>query len=351
MTNSRASRPRLGVIEGFYGQPWGMEARFAMADWLPALGIEALLYAPKADRWLRRGWREAWPRESREALGRLSQRASSCALDLGIGLSPFGIYRHYGAAERRALRDRVEVINDFGAPLLALLFDDMPGDVADLAQRQAEVAVDVAHWSAARELLLCPTYYSEDPVLDRVFGARPEGYLAELAGALPDTVSLFWTGRQVCSETVACADLPPQQDLHGNTLALWDNYPVNDSRARSEHIYVQPFSGRDPALAGRLRWHWSNAMNQPALSLPALASLAALYGAPVAGAETVLQSAGVGRELLAACAPLATAPRDALDAAQRSRLEACAKGPGRAARELLAFLRGDYRFDPECLTD
>ena len=178
MTSLPSQGPRLGVIEGFYGKPWGAGARRDMIDWLAQLGIHAYLYAPKADPWLRRNWRSAWPGEERAALTGLAQRADAVGLLFGVGLSPFGIYQSYGPAQKRALRDRIFAINDLGASLLAILFDDMPGDQPDLATTQAQVMADVAGWSSAKELLLCPTYYSEDPVLDRFFGARP-GRLSE----------------------------------------------------------------------------------------------------------------------------------------------------------------------------
>ena len=68
--------------------------------------------------------------------------------------------------------------------------------------------------------------------------------------------------------------------------------------ARSDHLYLAPFDGRDEKLAATLAWHWSNAMNQAALSLPAIASLAALYGQPPQAAQTVFAAAGISEELI-----------------------------------------------------
>ena len=92
-------------------------------------------------------------------------------------------------------------------------------------------------------------------------------------------------------------------------------------------------------------------MNQAALSLPALVGLAELYGADTAGAGAVLRDAGVDAELQQACAPLARSTVAELSAEERDRLQRCAAADTPAARELAGFLRGDYAFDPECLTD
>ena len=98
-------------------------------------------------------------------------------------------------------------------------------------------------------------------------------------------------------------------------------------------------------------WHWCNAMNQAALSLPALTGLADLYGLGVADVPRVFAEAGIDRELLDACAPLRETRFHDLPQAARQRLEKCAHGAAPARRELAAFLHGEYVFDPACLTD
>ena len=61
----------------------------------------------------------------------------------------------------------------------------MPGDSSSLAQRQAEIVQDVQAWSDANHIIVCPTYYSFDPVLERFFGNRPDDYWEDLGRLLP----------------------------------------------------------------------------------------------------------------------------------------------------------------------
>lgn len=342
---------QLGVIEGFYGQPWSQEARLAMADWLPALGLDLYLYAPKRDRFLRRDWRSDWPPAERLQLERLARRFAEAGLRFAIGLSPFALYESYGVTEKRELQRRVREIDSIGPTVLALLFDDMPGSAPDLARVQGQIVQDVAAVSVAQQLLVCPTYYSDDPALDRFFGDRPAGYLAELGAQLPDQASLLWTGPLVCSPALAVADLPAPAQRGGAALSLWDNYPVNDSRLRSPHIYTQPLRDRQPGLARLVEGHYCNAMNQPALSLPALAGLAALYGRSRGEDAAVFRDAGLTPELLAAAEPLAECRVEELAPGQLRRLQREAAADSMAANELRAFLNGEYRFDPACLND
>jgi hypothetical protein len=322
-----------------------------MARWLPAIGIDAYLYAPKADVYLRRNWKQDWPDAQRAALATLARRCEQTGLKMGVGLSPFALFRAYGGEERRRLRDKVAQIDDLGVTILALLFDDMPGNVEGLARKQAEICSDVADWSSADHVLVCPTYYSDDPVLDRVFGERPRRYLQDLGAALPHSVEVFWTGPAVCAESISTGDLAAVIDALHQPLALWDNYPVNDSKTRSEHLYMQALAGRAPHIRELLASHWCNAMNQAALSLPALASLAAFYGRETPGRTSVFEEAGLSDTIIRACASLATQGRDSLTAAARAELRSRATGATRAALELADWLDGGYLFDPACLTD
>ena len=343
--------PLLGVIEGFYGLPWPEESRLKMMEWLPELGLQAYLYAPKADAVLRKRWREDWPAAQRAHLEALARRCESGGFEFVVGLSPYALYADYGDRARTDLRQKIDRIRELGDLSLALLFDDMPGKCPDLAQRQLEIVHDIRHWLPELGLRVCPTYYSDDPVLDQVFGERPPGYLEALGQGLPQGVELFWTGPQVCSPSVSTRDLAPVIRDSRCSLALWDNYPVNDSRSRSEHLYLAPLGGRTGELRDCLGSHWCNAMNQAALSLPALASLAALYEPGFVADRAVFAAAGLDEELIAACLPLSGEGLASLASQRRDALGALANGAGLARRELGAWLAGAYRFDPACLTD
>ena len=60
----------------------------------------------------------------------------------------------------------------------------MRGDVPDLAERQAAIVHFAAERGIAGRILCCPSYYSDDPILDVAFGARPPFYLEQLGRLL-----------------------------------------------------------------------------------------------------------------------------------------------------------------------
>ncbi|KGE03576.1 beta-N-acetylglucosaminidase domain-containing protein [Pseudohaliea rubra] len=355
MTANVIATSRLtGAIEGFYGRPWSAAERWQLVTDVGDLGLDAYLYAPKADAHLRRRWSLPWPAAETAALERLAGHARSSGVMLGLGLSPFKLYEDYGPSARRKLQVRVRQLDDLGAALLAILFDDMPGDTLDLAARQGEIVADVAAWSRAERLLVCPTYYSDDPVLDRVFGPRPDAYREALGAALPPGAGIFWTGPEVCAPAISGADLAAASSAFRRPLTLWDNWPVNDGAKRSLHLYLGPPPQRGGALGAHCAGHLCNAMNQPALSLPALAGLAELHGRIASAAQWLEERLGPSvAAALAEDAPLFEArPRDQLDRGERRRLrERYAALPGSAPRELLAWLDGAWAFDPDCLTD
>ncbi|MCB1676419.1 MAG: beta-N-acetylglucosaminidase domain-containing protein [Halioglobus sp.] len=332
-----------------------MDTRLAYADYLAHMGLNTYLYCPKADPWLRRRWQDEWPAAQWDQLLQVGKRYRAAGINWGVGLSPFELYRDYGRVQRAQFRNKLERIAQLQAPLLAILFDDMPGDLDALASRQAEIVADTRHWLPGVRLLVCPTYYSFDPVLEKLFGPMPADYWPQLGRDLPQSAQVFWTGNRVCPATVAVRDIEAIRRQLGRPVVLWDNYPVNDGAVRSNFLYLEELSQRDPQLRGLLDGHLCNAMNQGLLSLPALAGLAALYGGgscsdqwfgEVLGAQTWAQLRS-DRDLF---------QREGLGALQdsdrrRQLAQVYARLPGAAAREVAGWLAGEYTFDPACLTD
>lgn len=189
----------------------------------------------------------------------------------GVGLSPYEAYRRFDDDCRRALLAKLRWLERLELDELAILFDDMRSDVSELARTQ----VDMMHWvrdhTQVDTLRVCPSYYSEDPVLDRVFGARPSDYLSTLGRSLDPAIEVFWTGEEVCSREVSPGHLKRIGDLLRRKPVLWDNYPVNDGDRMSRHLHLRAFTGRPAANAAHLAGHGINPALQPTLTaIPAL---------------------------------------------------------------------------------
>jgi len=64
-----------GVIEGFYGRTWSWPTRHTMIEFFQQQQLNTYIYAPKADRQLRKAWREP---HSEENFSQLLALRNSC---------------------------------------------------------------------------------------------------------------------------------------------------------------------------------------------------------------------------------------------------------------------------------
>ncbi|HEY0011941.1 MAG TPA: beta-N-acetylglucosaminidase domain-containing protein [Allosphingosinicella sp.] len=273
------STPELGLIEGFFGLPWSWEERAETVRFLAPHGYGFYFYAPKADRCLRKRWQELHPAEEMAKLAALRAHCRAHGVRFGLGLSPFELHLHEGDGWKKPLAAKLDALAELEADDLAILFDDMRGDIPDLAERQAAIVHFAAEHGAAKRLLFCPSYYSDDPVLDVAFGRRPEGYLADLGRLLDPAVEVFWTGEEVCSAEFSPGHLARVAEALRRKPFLWDNYPVNDGARMSQHLHLRGFSGRPASIGAYVAGHAINPASQAVLSrIPAL-TLAESYGA------------------------------------------------------------------------
>src|SRR5438477_4997227 len=123
----------LGLIEGYYGRPWSWEARLATAEFLGRHGYGFFIYAPKADPYLRRRWREPHPARTAAQIAAFAEACGRLGVAFGVGLSPFEIYRNFDGEAKAALADKLSRLDALGVRHLAILFDDMRGDLPALA--------------------------------------------------------------------------------------------------------------------------------------------------------------------------------------------------------------------------
>jgi hypothetical protein len=339
-------RPELGLVEGFYGPLWPWEERAEMAEFLAGAGYARYLYAPKGDAFLRRRWRERRPAEEAARLAGFAALCARLGLRFGVGLSP---HAYAGARELPLLLERARELAALGASSLALLFDDMPGGDPRLAEIQAELALRVRE-AFPGELSLCPTYYSDDPVLERLFGPRPAGYLEELGERLPPEIGVFWTGEKICAETQRVEHLAGVARALRRRPLLWDNYPVNDTVSMCERLHLAAFAGRPAALGEVVSAHYVNPMLQSRLSRIAARTLAESYrqgpsyDAPGAFALAARELGGLALErLLSRDLAAFRAGRGSLDAEMRARLSAEYRELAHpAASEVSRWLEGSY---------
>lgn len=361
----------LGIIEGFYGRMFSEKGRLALMDFAAGEGYRSYIYAPKGIGRLRTRFKEGLNAEERALLQRTSQHARKCGLNFGIGISPVNLTLSYTEDKTRFEELCLDYVESFELATLAVLFDDVKLQSEDVGLKQAQIMNSLSarlHPSSATRrvrLIFCPAYYSFDPILDKLFGKRPARYYAELKDNLAPDIEIYWTGIRVLSEDHTPSDLKRIHALLGRPVRLWDNYPVNDGKRISEYLNLKPFKGRRH-LEGLITGHDVNPMNELTLNRLPLVTLPLIY----AGAEeSVLTRRWVeeAHALFGTAAPfildhlstltqkgLSHIPEDEKEAflkVLREALQATSESVSHSAlSEMAAFLLGEYRFDPACLT-
>ncbi|MFK8022022.1 MAG: beta-N-acetylglucosaminidase domain-containing protein [Pseudomonadales bacterium] len=351
---------QLGVIEGFYGRDWTDSDRLNLLPWLEKNQYDAYIYAPKSDHCLRNQWDQALTIETERRLASIGSACENLALNWGVGFSPLGAVHCFDASARKLMLEKLEALKVHELDILAVLFDDMHCATDELASRQCEIVQFITTKMPDQQLIVCPTYYSFDPILEKVFGSMPANYWQQLGAGLSHDIGVFWTGNKVCSESITVADLESISRHLSRPITLWDNYPVNDGEKASKYLHIDSFKQRDRQLSASIRGHFCNPMNQCLLSRLPLASLPELFRQQAAyNADDVFEQIAVseygddlGKALIADRASFTQLGLAGLSGDTRDKLlnkYLALSHP--AAAEVCEWLKGEYVFDPSCLTE
>ena len=108
----------LGVIEGFYGQPYSHEVRLHIIDRMVDWGWNTYVWAAKLEPRHREQWNEPFTDEELMQFAELSQRHE--AVNFIIGLTPGS-----GVTNEQVITKLRPAIES-GATAVVLCFDDLP---------------------------------------------------------------------------------------------------------------------------------------------------------------------------------------------------------------------------------
>lgn len=293
-----------GTIEGFYGPPWSHEQRLAHLDFSARVGLNCFVYAPKDDPYHRERWREPYPAQQLAQLAELAARARALDVAFTYAIHPALSMRYADASDHAALAAKAGQLLEIGISSFGLLFDDVPYDLPDAADRalfgSGPVGSGAAHGETCTRfveevlrprgvdepLLVCPTDYAG-------LGSSP--YREQLARTAPPDAVIAWTGRDVVSASVTRAEIDQAARCFARRIVLWDNFPVNDFE--SSRLFLGPLTDRpddleDSALVGVI----ANPMPLAEASRFALASVAE-WAADPAGYDRAPAAIRAGRRV------------------------------------------------------
>lgn len=345
---------KTGIVEGFFGPQWPEADRKSYAEFLARAGGDFYIYAPKQDPHLRKKWREPWDEDYIQKLRTYAHTFHSHNTQFGVGFSPFGLGTVLTEEDKNALAEKLTILNNLGIDLLGLFFDDMPV-TENLARTQIECLKVVRH-SFKNQIIFCPSFYTPDPILDKVFGKRPENYLEDVS-VIPQDVSIAWTGPKVISPEIPAEHLKEVTNTLKRKPFIWENLFANDGPKNCKLLKLRPFTGRDAETAEWSEAFGFNMMNQPQLSkITYLASVFTLHGEEsnfaFEHALDELVSDSFKTFVLKHKDQFLTKGLDNFTAEEKATLISELKSFHDAgAKEIIDWLEGQYNVGSECLTD
>ena len=267
----------FGIVEGMYDTGhWDWLVREEYVRFCKKTNQEFYIYAPKNDPHLRDKWHENWPEEDFCSLKRLSCEFRKTDTLFGVGLTPYGV-KKLDAKVKGQLLNKVKLINEINPDILCILFDDFINNEASVARVQVDIAHYIASVSTAKKFIIVGTWYSLDPLLERVYGKMPKNYQEDLGCFLDPKISIFWTGDNVISLGYDDESLERISEKFRRKPFLWDNYPVNDPAWLQKRLRIYALTGRPWELKKWTEGHAVNPMQQPWLSMIPIGTLSQLY--------------------------------------------------------------------------
>ncbi len=240
-----------GYIEGFYGKPWRFDQRCDMLKLMAKNKMNTVYYAPKDDEFHRERWRDLYPENEISGLTELFRISREAQMDFYYCIAPGLSMKYSDDGEFEALMNKTKQLFSLGIRCFGLLLDDIPEKLKfpEDAERYGEVVnahIDLCgryyyalkQLDSATRLTVCPMQY---------FGKGNEYFISKFGRGLPAEVSIFWTGRDVCSRELT---VPEAFTFIASTYhrpLYWDNYPVNDGDMFNR-MHLGPIIGRDAEL-------------------------------------------------------------------------------------------------------
>jgi protein O-GlcNAcase/histone acetyltransferase len=276
-----------GVVEGFYGQPWSRAERLELFDWMAAWGLNTYLYAPKDDLHHRTLWREPYSNEQAAGLGEIIHLCQQRGIQFIYALGPGLDIRFHDGGELGHLSSRFEQMLKLGCHHFALLFDDIPDQMApedlkrwrSFASAQSYVANAMFRWVRERcpdsRFLFCPTPYC-GRMKERGLGGAD--YLATLGRELLGEIDVFWTGPEIISAEITVPHVRELQSILRRKPLVWDNLHANDYDGR--RFYCGPYTGRALELRREVAGLLTNPNNEFPLNFVPLRTLAQFVNCP-----------------------------------------------------------------------
>ena len=232
--------PLRGVVEGYYGRPWGTEGRLSLLKFMGEHNMNIFIYGPKDDPYHHSKWREPYPEKEMKDFKKLLEVAKANKINFCWAIHLGSGFKKGSKEDYAALFKKLGWMYDAGFRSFAVFFDDFgAADAefhAEVGNRILKEFIDKRKGCAP--LIMCPNVYWG-------FG---HPYQKTLGEKLDKRVHIMWTGRGICSDITADAVKKITEDFKRPPF-IWWNWPVNDY-CRSKILLGRTYGLDDVVCSG-----------------------------------------------------------------------------------------------------
>lgn len=211
--------PLRGVVEGYYGRPWGTEGRLSLLKFMGKLDMNVFIYGPKDDPYHHSRWRDPYPESDMADFRKLLACAKENKVTFYWAIHLGGGFRKGSEEDYASLFRKLGMMYDAGFRAFAVFFDDFGGADASFHSEICNRVVRefLAKRGGCAPLIMCPN----------VYWGSGHPYQRTLGQELDKSVMVMWTGNTICSDIRAEHVARITEDL-GRPPFIWWNWPVND---------------------------------------------------------------------------------------------------------------------------
>ena len=229
-----ATYPFRGMIEGYYGIPFGNAKRKEILDFTSYFKGNVFAFAPKDDPYHRDKWWEPYPEAELEEIAELAKFAEQKAITYYWTISPFVVNDNQIKADNKEeglekLINKFETLYEVGVRGFGVLGDDVGGLDFDTV---VYLMNNLNKWRKEKgdvaPLFFCPEAYCLDE-----WAFKDGSELNYYHEHFDKDIEIFYTGLIVCgtvSQEAMDGYMTKAVDVEGRRRAplFWMNWPVND---------------------------------------------------------------------------------------------------------------------------
>lgn len=251
-----ADYPIRGIVEGYYGIPWGHKKRRDLIDFGSRFKMNNFTFAPKDDPYHREKWFEEYPQIELDELGELARFSYDRGVVFYWTIAPFlkdeNEIKEENKEEKLSLiLSKFEQIYSVGVRGFGILGDDVGDlDVNVVVYLMQEVNKWRKDKGDVEELIFCPEAYTME---DWAFKDGSE--LNFYDKHFDEDIHIFYTGIDVCSpldkeNLEAYKTVKIEDDKRRRDPLFWMNWPVNDiDHEEKRRLFMGPGEVYEASIA------------------------------------------------------------------------------------------------------